>query len=222
MRLSEIFSNKSESKPIGAVESISSTIIPEGWVICDGSTLNAISNPQYMRLYEIIGTIYGGSDESNFNLPDLRGEFIRGADNGRNVDASNPSSPRTLGSFQSSKMKLHNHSKGSLSSPASNVPHTHPGATTGSSNVPHAHRFLSATYGSPSRWITLTGPGVDRFLIPATSSDNPAPHIHPGSAPSNIATHTHSSTGVSGPTGQTPNNREMRPPNIAVNYIIKI
>lgn len=64
-----------------------------GALLCDGS---AISRASYADLFAIIGTTYGaGNGSTSFNIPDLRGEFIRGLDNGRGVDSG-----RTLGSYQ--------------------------------------------------------------------------------------------------------------------------
>ncbi len=48
---------------------------PEGWLVCDGSKLK---KEQYPELYAAIGDIYG-ADETSFNLPEARYEFIRGA-----------------------------------------------------------------------------------------------------------------------------------------------
>lgn len=67
--------------------------VPDGWLLCNGA---AISRTTYSRLFAVIGTTYGGGNGSTtFNLPDLRGEFIRGLDQGRGVDPG-----RTLGSAQ--------------------------------------------------------------------------------------------------------------------------
>ena len=50
---------------------------PDGWLICDG---RAISRSTYSRLFELLSTSYGtGDGSSTFNLPDLRGQFLRGA-----------------------------------------------------------------------------------------------------------------------------------------------
>lgn len=66
---------------------------PEGFLFCDGQ---AVSRTDYARLFAVIGTTFGAGDgTTTFNVPDLRGEFMRGADRGRGVDAS-----RTLGSWQ--------------------------------------------------------------------------------------------------------------------------
>lgn len=59
---------------------------PYGWLECNGS---AISKTLYARLFDQIGTTFGvGNGTTTFNIPDMRGEFIRGWDNGRGVDAN--------------------------------------------------------------------------------------------------------------------------------------
>jgi microcystin-dependent protein len=45
-----------------------------GWTVCDGRKLE---KAKYPELYFMIGDIYG-SDDTTFNLPDLRGYFLRG------------------------------------------------------------------------------------------------------------------------------------------------
>lgn len=48
-----------------------------GWLVCDGSS---VSNVTYPDLYTAIGTNYGGNGSPQFNLPDLRGCFMRSVD----------------------------------------------------------------------------------------------------------------------------------------------
>ncbi len=58
---------------------------PVGWLECDGS---AVSRTTYANLFAVIGTTYGaGNGSTTFNLPDLRGEFVRGWDHGRGADS---------------------------------------------------------------------------------------------------------------------------------------
>jgi phage-related tail fiber protein len=79
--------------PAGAVQYFAMNKAPAGWLIADGAT---ISRTNYVDLFAAIGTLYGEGDGSTtFKLPDLRGEFIRGFDNGRSVDAG-----RAFGSSQ--------------------------------------------------------------------------------------------------------------------------
>ncbi|WP_240315039.1 tail fiber protein [Chromobacterium haemolyticum] len=66
---------------------------PEGWLKANGT---AVSRTKYAALFAAIGTRFGvGDGATTFNLPDLRGEFIRGWDDGRGVDAG-----RNLGASQ--------------------------------------------------------------------------------------------------------------------------
>jgi microcystin-dependent protein len=90
--------------------------IPAGWLLCDGS---AISRTTYATLFATIGINFGGGDGINtFNLPDLRGRFLRGWDNGAGHDpdatartASNTGGPSgdVVGSLQADDFKSHNH-----------------------------------------------------------------------------------------------------------------
>ena len=50
--------------------------IPSGWLLCDGSE---ISRTEYPNLYDAVGVCWGTGDGSTtFNLPDMRGMFLRG------------------------------------------------------------------------------------------------------------------------------------------------
>ena len=67
---------------------------PTGWLKANGA---AISRTTYADLFAALGTTYGiGDGSTTFNLPDLRGEFPRGLDDGRGIDSG-----RTIGSSQS-------------------------------------------------------------------------------------------------------------------------
>ena len=81
------------SSPAGAVIAFAANTPPSGWVECNGA---ALSRTAYADLFTAISTVYGAGDgATTFNLPDLRGEFIRGFDNGRGVDSG-----RNVGSWQ--------------------------------------------------------------------------------------------------------------------------
>ena len=66
---------------------------PRGWSFCEGQLLPISSNT---ALFSILGTTYGGDGRTTFGLPDLRGQFIRGLDTDKLVDAET----RILGSMQ--------------------------------------------------------------------------------------------------------------------------
>ena len=88
--------------PAGAVVAFAMPTPPTGWLKCNGQQ---VSRTTYRALFLAIGTIFGAGDGVNtFNLPDLRGEFIRGWDEGRGVDAG-----RGFGSWQADEFRSHNH-----------------------------------------------------------------------------------------------------------------
>lgn len=81
------------SEIVGEVAFFARTTPPSGWLKANGA---AVSRTTYAALFAAIGTTFGAGDgRTTFNLPDLRGEFIRGVDDGRNVDIG-----RGLGSSQ--------------------------------------------------------------------------------------------------------------------------
>ena len=89
--------------PSGVVAYTAAASAPSGWLLANGA---AVSRSTYADLFAAIGTTYGAGDGSTtFNLPDLRGEFIRGVDNNRGVDTG-----RVLGTSQSDQVGPHTHS----------------------------------------------------------------------------------------------------------------
>lgn len=73
-----------------------------GWLECNGASF--VTTGIYANLYAKIGITYGGTVNVSFQVPDLRGEFIRGWDDGRGVDTG-----RTFGSWQVDAFKSHTH-----------------------------------------------------------------------------------------------------------------
>jgi phage-related tail fiber protein len=71
---------------------------PTGYLKANGA---AVSRTTYAALFGAIGTVFGaGNGSTTFNLPDLRGEFPRGWDDGRGVDTG-----RAFGSAQLDQMQ---------------------------------------------------------------------------------------------------------------------
>lgn len=105
------------SVPVGTVVAFAGNNIPTGWLICDGTIKN---QNQYSPLYNSLGTIWGSGDGSpgSFNLPDMRGMFLRGVDYDANNDIDKDSrtpqhnggqSGNKVGSVQNDEFKKHNH-----------------------------------------------------------------------------------------------------------------
>lgn len=83
--------------PVGTVMHYAAAVVPVGWLKCNGAILSKLAYPQ---LFDKIGYTYGGSG-NDFRLPDLRGEFLRGWDDGRNVDANRAFGSNQLGTLVS-------------------------------------------------------------------------------------------------------------------------
>lgn len=87
----------------GVIEMFGAAVAPAGYLKCNGA---AVSRATYAALFAVIGTVHGpGDGVTTFNVPDLRGEFVRGWDDGRGVDAA-----RAFSSAQADALKAHTHS----------------------------------------------------------------------------------------------------------------
>jgi microcystin-dependent protein len=122
--------------PPGNISASASTSVPAGWLLCDGS---AVSRTNYARLFSAVGTNWGiGNGTTTFNLPDLRGMFLRGAGaNGSIKDAvNNYFSGAMVGTYQQDQMQGHYHNALLLNgccapaSASSHIPPSTPGSAT--------------------------------------------------------------------------------------------
>jgi Phage Tail Collar Domain len=89
--------------PSGTVLFHAGSTAPVGYLVANGAT---VSKTTYYNLWVSLGGTASpyGQTLQTFNLPDLRGEFIRGVDLGRGADPG-----RTLGSAQDEDFKAHHH-----------------------------------------------------------------------------------------------------------------
>ena len=89
--------------------------IPAGFLYCNGAV---ISRSTYSQLFDAISTSWGnGNGTSTFNIPDSRGQFLRGASDGTGLDPN--ADTRTgkpggntgdnVGSYQTDEFKTHQH-----------------------------------------------------------------------------------------------------------------
>ena len=180
--------------PSGSVFCMAVATVPSGYLECNGA---AVSRTTYAALFAVIGTQYGsGNGSSTFNIPDLRGEFIRGFDNGRGVDSG-----RSIATIQGDDNKGHNHSI-SLS------------GTTSTRSLTGAVTKISEGFnavGTASGVFSKTNDGNS----PITESASTSPVS--GFTFDGSHNHTFSASGTSGNQGG-----EARPRNIAMMYIIKV
>ncbi|HDX5565746.1 TPA: tail fiber protein [Escherichia coli] len=78
--------------PVGVPVPWPSATPPTGWLKCNGATFDKMRYPHLATAYP------------SGKLPDLRGEFIRGWDDGRGIDAG-----RALLSIQTGMLERHRH-----------------------------------------------------------------------------------------------------------------
>ena len=70
--------------PVGTSITFNTSTVPDSFLEEDGS---AVSRTTYADLFAVLGTTFGiGDGATTFNLPDKRGEFLRGWDNGAGND----------------------------------------------------------------------------------------------------------------------------------------
>lgn len=70
----------SQLLPPGTIMDYAGASAPGGWLLCFGQALNASTSPEYQALYDAIGNTYGGTNNTDFVVPDLRGRVIAGKD----------------------------------------------------------------------------------------------------------------------------------------------
>ncbi len=108
--------------PIGSIIIWAGEEAPDGWQICRGQRKSKNNNPD---LYVAIGGYWNkdvGDNEDFFQLPDLRGVFVRGVNGSRDDSYKDTGSRRsvtgksifnsTVGSFQNDGFESHNHEGG--------------------------------------------------------------------------------------------------------------
>jgi len=167
--------------------------LPDGYLLCDGASLS--NTGEYKALFDAIGYAWGGVG-TDFNLPDLRGMFIRGVDGDRGIDpdkdtrtASNTdgNTGNAVGSLQTDSFKSHDHT----ASCATNGNHAHPYGD-----------YYWHDSGDTDNYGTPSGDGSgQRKEAPRTTASS--------------GSHNHTVT-----IGNKGGN-ETRPDNVYVNYIIK-
>jgi microcystin-dependent protein len=193
--------------PAGAIQAFATSSIPTGWAECDGS---AISRTTYSELFATIGTTYGiGNGTTTFNVPDLRGMFVRGLDRTRGVDAG-----RVLGTTQSPANQTHNHV-----ATVTNPEHTHsvgdPGHNHTLTDPGHAHNVpLSVVAGGNTGFVA-----GNRFGITSVASDVNTTGITLAPAATGVGIYNATQNTT---VGISIEGSESRPYNVAMIYCIKL
>ncbi len=109
--------------PTGAVMDFMGSTPPAGWLKANGALVSRTTYPNLWAYAQASGLLITdtawlagatanfstGDGSTTFRLPDLRGEFRRGWDDGRGLDTS-----RTLGSVQAEAIGPHQHNANGL------------------------------------------------------------------------------------------------------------
>ncbi len=129
--------------PSGMIMPFAGTSAPTSWLACNGA---AISRSTYATLYNAIGTTWGTGDGSTtFNVPDLRGVFLRGTGtNGTYGTAVGPS----VGTYAADTYLNHTHTDSG---------HTHTIAQSNSSLVWNTTSTSGSFVNASGSTTTSTG-----------------------------------------------------------------
>jgi len=140
--------------PAGIIAPFAGTSAPSGWLACQGQ---AISRSTYATLFTAIGTTWGSGDGSTtFNLPDLRGVFLRGTGTNATGSSSGAVGP-SVGTYAADTYLNHSHT-------ATDSGHTHSTSYFGSPGLSPGGTTYNTVSGS-----TNTGTGYASITV-ATST----------------------------------------------------
>ena len=145
--------------PVGSIMPFAgpSSATPSNWLFCNGSLKNIAAYP---LLYAVIGTTYGadGSPATQFAVPDLRAEFLRGLDEGRGIDTG-----RTLGSTQGDALR-------NITGSITNIKRSGNGtASVSTGALSHVNTIIDGDGGETRPGLTLF---FDASSVVPTASEN--------------------------------------------------
>ncbi|EJF79424.1 hypothetical protein MCO_00990 [Bartonella sp. DB5-6] len=126
---------KVETFPCGFIATFAMQEVPNGWLLCDGATYERKDYPQ---LFKAIGDKWGKNSDTTFKVPDFRGMFLRGFDNGRGLDRN-----RKFADIQQDCLKSHTH------------------VATIEKAGEHTHNFRYQIFGWPANRVGRRNPYYD-------------------------------------------------------------
>ncbi|WNF56036.1 phage tail protein [Pseudomonas sp. SG20052] len=218
----------------GMVSAFAMKVAPTGWLTCNGAE---VSRTSFASLFARIGTTFGAGDGVNtFTLPDMRGLFPRGWDDGRGLDPN-----RVFGSFED--MMLHSHAHTATATAVGDHVHTawtdaqgnhvHSAWTDAQGTHDHGFRFVDNGAGISIGGSTGGGSAVNLESPNGQNADNrPYRTDYQGNHAHNVGigaagNHAHN-VGVGGGGNHThaltvaaAGGTETRPKNLALLFCIK-
>lgn len=198
--------------PAGTVIWYAKNSAPTGYLKANGA---AVSRATYAALFTAIGTTFGAGDGSTtFNVPDLRGEFIRGWDDARGVDSG-----RAIGTAQAANIASHTHSVDPPSTATTSYDHTHTYSNTTAGAGAHSdvvNVSSNATMGTAA--VQGSGGGGSTGTVPAGAVGD---HAHTYSGGTTWDTHNHTVDIAPFTSGAAGSGTDTRPRNVALLACIK-
>jgi microcystin-dependent protein len=202
--------------PTGIIEMFAGSTAPDGWLICDGST---VSRSVYQSLFKVIGTTFGvGNSNTTFTLPDARGRCPMGVGSGPSLTtrALAATAGAETATLAITNLPSHTHTA-TIGTDSPTHSHTSNTVTGASANHQHYFSHTAGTSGSYGLFDSAT----------ASSSGQPSTggiqqnHTHSTTTGTESANHTHTFTNSNTPaTAATAFG--IMPPSIVINFIIKI
>lgn len=143
--------------PPGTIAAFGGATVPAGWLMCDGTSYSAVTYPNLAgAMWNGANFNSGGSGNQitgSFNVPDLRGKFLRGTDGTANYDPDHASrtaintggnTGNAVGSLQMDQIVAHGHDINLFSIPAENAGNLMSGGVSG----PHSWTALANNTGA--------------------------------------------------------------------------
>lgn len=146
--------------PAGMIMTFAGTSAPTGWLACQGQ---AVSRTTYATLFTNIGTTWGSGDGSTtFNLPDLRGMFLRGTGTNATGSSSGAVGP-SVGAYAADTYLNHSHA---ITDPG----HVHTVGLASASNISAASGQVNNKVDNGSSSSATTGITVNTSTTGGTET----------------------------------------------------
>lgn len=220
--------------PAGTVLMWAGATLPPGFAWCDGATYNG-TLPTYTNLWTAIGTSWGGTGQTAFKVPDMRGRSPLGVGAGsgltaRTLASTGGSETHTLdsnqmpahahvqqGTFGTSGVGHHNHG-GATGAADRNLDHAH-GYNDRAGNANRGHTYVWGSSHAPEAfaWLAHTHDAVWSLTSGVSSSID---HLH-GIGLDGAHSHTVTIGGAVTSTGASLPHPNMHPW-VGINFIIKL
>ncbi len=186
--------------PVGTIIQYAGNAAPGGWLLCQGQN---VLRTEYTELFDVIGSAYGSTDSSHFNIPDFRGRVAIGQNSpSNNLADRGGSATQTL---SVSQLPAHSHNASS------------------SSEGSHLHNYKDAYFAErrgdeqPKVYGTGANTDDDNNLVWRTAN-NTASSTASDIPTSSAGSHSHNITVES--TGGT-SSFSIMPPYLVINYLIR-